>query len=154
MIYPLHLQHLLSFSVSLKNMVCWIPRENSSHLQHSIWKIKLNIYFNNYESIKLTNQKNNKTGLKFKKLKIYLRSASWVLTHKFALWFRTEWFRALPVANWFSTNSLTFGFGDLTVSNTVGWVANVDTFRAVHHLTSFIRAHRLAVRSGIINSRI
>ena len=41
-----HLQHLGSFSVSLKNMVYYKPIANSLHLQHSILKFKIgNILF-------------------------------------------------------------------------------------------------------------
>ena len=35
-----HLQHLGSFSVSLKNIVYYNPKANSLHLQHSIYKFK------------------------------------------------------------------------------------------------------------------
>jgi len=36
------------------------------------------------------------------------------------------------------------------MSHAVGWVANINTFGAIHHLAGFVRAHWFAVRSRII----
>ena len=81
-------------------------------------------------------------------------SAGGVFTNKLAFGFGAKRLGALPVADWFGADGFAFGLGDLAMGDAVWWVADIYAFGAVHHLTSFIRAHRLAVRSGIINSRI
>jgi hypothetical protein len=76
-----------------------------------------------------------------------LRSASRVFTNQFTLGLRAEGFRTFPVTNGFGTNGFTFRFRYLAMGDAVRGIAYVDTLRAIHQFTSFIRAHRSAVRS-------
>ena len=67
-----------------------------------------------------------------------------VLTDKFALRFRAGGFMTFPVTSGFFTDGFTLGFRSLAVSNAMGLFTDGDTFRAVEHFTSFIRAFNFA----------
>jgi hypothetical protein len=63
-----------------------------------------------------------------------------VFTNKFALRFRASGFMAFPVTFRFFTDWFTFWFGCLAMSNAMGLFADCNTFWAVEHFTSLIRA--------------
>ena len=63
-----------------------------------------------------------------------------VFANKFALGFRASGFVAFPVTFGFFADWFTFGFGCLAMSNAMGLFADSNTFWAVKHFTSLIRA--------------
>ena len=71
---------------------------------------------------------------------INLRDTVGVFTNKFTLGFRASGFVAFPVTFRFFADWFTFWFRCLTVSNAMGLFADSNTFRAVKHFTSLIRA--------------
>jgi len=75
----------------------------------------------------------------------YLRSTVGVFTDQLTLRFRTLWFLALPVTFRFFTDSFTFWFRYLAMSDTMWFFTDSDTFRTVIHFTCFIRTHDLTV---------
>ena len=73
-----------------------------------------------------------------------LRNAVGVLADKLALGLGALGLVAFPVAFRFFAYRLTFGLRGLAVSDTVRLFANSNTFGAVKHFTSFIRAFNFA----------
>ena len=69
-----------------------------------------------------------------------------VLADEFTLGFRTVRLVTFPVASGFFTDGFTFGFGCLTMGDTMGWFADGNTFRTVEHFTSFIWAFNFTFR--------
>ena len=63
-----------------------------------------------------------------------------VLANKLALGFGAVGLVAFPVASGFFAYGFAFGFRSLAVSNAVRLFADGNTFRAVKHFTTFVRA--------------
>jgi len=76
-----------------------------------------------------------------------LRSTGGVFADKFAFGFGAFGFVAFPVTSGFFTNGFTFGFGYLTMGNTMGRFTDGNAFGAIFHFTSLIGAHNLTVGS-------
>jgi hypothetical protein len=76
----------------------------------------------------------------------YFRNTVRVFANQFTFRFGALGFVTFPVTFGFFTNWFTFRFGSLAVSNAVGLFADSNTFRAVKHFASFIRALDLTFR--------
>ena len=126
-----------------------LPMRQWVHIHHSIGGLLLSItiatlvilftFFEHGHS----RVDNSTTGIA--RTAFHFRSAVGVLTNKFTFGFRALGLHTLPVTFGFFTNGFTFGFRHLTVSHTVGFFTDSDTFGTVIHFTGFIRAHDLTV---------
>jgi hypothetical protein len=74
------------------------------------------------------------------------RSTVGIFTDEFALRLGALRFVTFPVAFGFLADSLTLRLRSLAMSDTMGLLANSDTFRAVKHFATFIRALNFTFR--------